>query len=275
MIEKVQELAIEYLKKRKIEVIYGLKKHGNKVSPYIFNKENELKDLVISPQMPLLNIARPSKKNILRQIEEKYPKIRIGMVARGCDERALIELAKRKQIMLDNIELIGIACSKEEAIACNCPKPYPTHLDIGIKVKGIYENKKNKELLSKKLSERFSFWQYQFSKCIKCYGCRNACPLCFCKDCSMEQEEWTKVGHIPPEIPMFHFIRFYHLADRCIECGECEKACPVDIPLLTISKQIRNDIKELFGYESGLAVEQESPLLTNLDEVPMKDGDIE
>ncbi len=89
----------------------------------------------------------------------------------------------------------------------------------------------------------------------------------------MEQQEWTKTGEIPPEIPMFHFIRFYHLADRCIDCGECEAACPVDIPLLTISKQIRNDIKDLFDYESGLDAEQESPLLTSLDEVPMKEGE--
>lgn len=274
MIEKVQELVKEYLKNKKVEVIYGLKKQGNKVTPYIFNKEEELKDLIISTQIPLLNICRPSNKNVIRLIEEKYPKIKIGMVVRGCDERALIELAKRKQINLDNIVLIGVACTKEEAIACSCSNPCPTHLDIGIKVEGASEDKKNKNLLNMKLSERFSFWQYQFSKCIKCYGCRNACPLCFCKDCSMEQEEWTKIGHIPPEIPMFHFIRFYHLADRCIECGECEKACPVDIPLLTISKLIRSDIKKLFDYESGLAVEQESPLLTSLGEVPMKDGEV-
>lgn len=273
MIKKVQKIAREYLKSGKVGVIYGLKKQGKHIAPHIFNNEEELKDLVISTQVHLLNICRPSKKNIIRLIEEKYPQIKIGMVVRGCDERALIELAKRKQINLDNIELIGVACNKEEAIACNCYKPYPNHLDIGTKIEGVIEDKKKKDLLNKKLSERLSFWQYQFSKCIKCYGCRNACPLCFCKDCSMEQEVWTKIGEIPPEFPMFHFIRFYHLADRCIECGECEKACPVDIPLLTISKQIRNDIKELFDYESGLDVEQESPLLTSLDEVPMKEGE--
>ena len=72
---------------------------------------------------------------------------------------------------------------------------------------------------------------------------------------------------------MFHFLRFYHLADRCIEWVNGE-SMPGRYPLLTISKQIRNDIKELFGYESG-SCRQESPLLTNLDEVPMKDGDIE
>jgi ferredoxin len=273
MIKKVQKLAREYFQSGKVEIIYGLKKHNNKVVPSVFNKEDELKDLVISAKEPLLNICRPSKKNIIRLIEEKYPEAKIGMVVRGCDERILIELSKRKQIKLDNIELIGVACNKEDAIACNCPKPYPVHLDIGTKVDGVIEDKKNKELLNKKLSERLSFWQYQFSKCIKCYGCRNACPLCFCKDCAMEQQEWTKTGEIPPEIPMFHFIRFYHLADRCIDCGECEAACPVDIPLLTISKQIRNDIKDLFDYESGLDAEQESPLLTSLDEVPMKEGE--
>ena len=87
----------------------------------------------------------------------------------------------------------------------------------------------------------------------------------------MEQEIYAKTGWLPPEIPMFHFIRFYHISERCIECGECEKACPVDIPLTTIFKLLRKDVKALFDYEAGLDVKQEAPLLTTLDETPMKE----
>ena len=87
----------------------------------------------------------------------------------------------------------------------------------------------------------------------------------------MEQEVFTEKGWLPPEIPMFHFIRFYHILESCIGCGECEKACPVDIPLLTIFKLLRRDVKALFDYEAGLDVEQKSPLLTTLDEMPMRE----
>jgi len=31
--------------------------------------------------------------------------------------------------------------------------------------------------------EKFNYWWGQFNQCIKCYGCRDACPICFCKDC--------------------------------------------------------------------------------------------
>ncbi|MCD6472778.1 4Fe-4S binding protein [Candidatus Aerophobetes bacterium] len=271
MIEKVRNLAKEWLTSGKVEVIFGLKKKDGYVAPHIFTKVEELDSLEISSKYPLFYTCRPTKKNVLRLIQEKYPDMKVGIVAKGCDERALIELAKRDQVDMKNIEVLGIACTKEEAVECRCPKPYPHNLLIGDKVEGVSEDKDVKNLLKKSLSERLAFWKYQLSKCIKCYGCRNACPLCFCKDCAMEQELWSKIGDIPPDVPMFHFIRFYHLADRCIECGECEEACPMDIPLLTIFKQVRGDVKELFDYEAGLNVEQESPLLTTLDEIPMKE----
>jgi ferredoxin len=280
MIEKLQKLAKEYLMSGKVEVIFGLREKDNHLAPYIFTQVEELDRLVVSSgqagmqtvKYPLFYTCRPSKKNIIRLIEEKYPAIKMGVIVKGCEERALIELAKRNQLEMKNIEILGVACSREEAVECRCPRPYPNHPLLGEKVEGVLEDKNIEGLLNKGLSERLAFWQSQLSKCIKCYGCRNACPLCFCQDCAMEQELWSKIGEIPPEIPMFHFIRFYHLADRCIECGECEKACPMDIPLLTISKQVRKDVKELFNYESGLDLKQESPLLTTLDEMPMKEG---
>ena len=252
-------------------------KNGH-VAPYLFTETGELESLAISSHTgEIISRYFPSsrsqryKKSILYLLEQKYPSAKIGVVARGCDERALIELAKRDQLDLEKIEILGVACTKEDAIDCRCPKPYPTKLDVGERVEGVSSDMNVESLLKKRLPERFSFWKYELSKCIKCYGCRNVCPSCFCEDCEMEQDLWVKTGQLPPEIPTFHFIRWYHIADRCIECGECEKACPVDIPLLTIFKMLRRDIKEMFDYEAGLDAKQEAPLLTTLDETPLKE----
>lgn len=271
MIE-IRNLAEKWLENRTVDAILSLRRKNGHVAPYLFTETGELESLEISSHnSEIVPKSQRYKKNILYLLEQKYPKAKIGIVARGCEERVLIELAKRNQLDLKRITILGVACTREDAVECRCSKPYPTKLDVGERVEGVLNDMNVEALLKKSLPERFSFWKSELSKCIKCYGCRNVCPACFCEDCKMEQNLWVDVGQIPPEIPMFHFIRWYHVADRCIECGACEKACPVDIPLLTILKLLRKDIKEMFDYEAGLDEKQEAPLLTTLDETPLSE----
>jgi formate dehydrogenase subunit beta len=126
-----------------------------------------------------------------------------------------------------------------------------------------------KSLIEKDLEERWAFWKQEFARCIKCYGCRNICPVCICDECVLEEACWVERGQIPPELS-FHLIRAYHIADKCVGCGACEATCPMEIPLTTFHTLVQEQIKTLFNYEPGMDIEQMSPLTTTLEEMPLR-----
>ena len=106
------------------------------------------------------------------------------------------------------------------------------------------------------------FYKYgdEFSRCMKCYGCREACPLCFCDDCCLESEgpEWIPGGYTPAA-PFFHLTRMVHMADSCTNCGQCSEACPCEIPLSKIWSTVNNKIRDIYGYIPGMKEDENLP----------------
>ncbi|WP_295722280.1 Coenzyme F420 hydrogenase/dehydrogenase, beta subunit C-terminal domain [uncultured Methanobrevibacter sp.] len=96
-------------------------------------------------------------------------------------------------------------------------------------------------------------YKEELSKCMKCYGCREACPLCYCEDCCLETEgpEWVPGGYTPAA-PFFHLTRMVHMADACINCGQCSEVCPSEIPVSKIWATVNEKIRETFQYYSGI-----------------------
>ena len=115
------------------------------------------------------------------------------------------------------------------------------------------------------LEERLSFWKGQMERCLRCYACRNACPMCVCRDyCIAESREpqWMTQEATAREKLFFQTIHAMHLAGRCTGCGECQRACPVGIPILALRQQIARAVAQLFdGYKPGLDPEAVPPLL--------------
>jgi len=105
------------------------------------------------------------------------------------------------------------------------------------------------------------YWLYQMQACIKCYGCRDACPLCHCKRCVLERDipETVERGVIPPPAT-FGMIRLFHVACYCVNCGQCEDVCSADISISALAHYLSKNATKLFDYESGVNMDVRLPL---------------
>lgn len=112
--------------------------------------------------------------------------------------------------------------------------------------------------------ERWQYFEDLLSECIRCYACRNACPLCYCPTCFVDESrpQWVGKSQDSTDIRTFHFLRAYHCAGRCTDCGACERACPVGINMRVFTKKLEKDCKALFDWEAGMSLDERPPLDT-------------
>ena len=184
----------------------------------------------------------------------------IAVPVRECDRRMLFELAKRNQVDLERLVLLGTPCTQEVADACGCDHPFTANgISVAPAAAKPAASSPPPEAVSEDPEERLAFWMDAFSRCIKCMGCRNVCPMCFCNDCALDNLDYVGVDSKPPDIPIFHLIRAVDMADRCVDCGMCEAICPAEIPLRQLYRQVRDIVKEAYGYEPGIS-EEKSPI---------------
>jgi ferredoxin len=111
-------------------------------------------------------------------------------------------------------------------------------------------------------AQRWAEFQATFKDCIRCYACRDACPLCYCHVCFVDesQPQWCGKTQDEADVATFHILRAFHCAGRCTDCGACEAACPQGIKMRRLTSKIEKDIRELYGYRPGMSLEQEPPM---------------
>lgn len=244
---------------------------------------------------------------------------RIGIVAKGCDVRAIVGLIKERQIERDRLTIIGMPCSGmvdrgrieahvgggeilsarredgawivegegfSETIApgdllydscTTCTHRNPALYDVLVgepvpEEADVDEYGPVGEIEAMSADERWAHFRAEFDKCIRCYACRNVCPLCYCKQCFVDQTrpQWFGKTPDPTDTMIFHLVRVLHVAGRCVDCGACERACPMGVDLRALAKKAEKEMRELYGYVAGMDLEELPPFATFRENDPQE-----
>jgi len=201
---------------------------------------------------------------------DKWPEKKVGILARGCDSKAINRMLADNQISRDSIYIIGLPCEGKQddrCLACRQKDPViydellwePEPCDSDSPERDRFFRTWEVEALGPE--GRFEYWEDVYSRCIRCYACRNVCPVCTCRECYVDMHRTGFQGrrHDAAENKVFGVTRAFHVGDRCIECGECERACPMNLPILGQTQKIIKTIGELAdGYESGMEPDEEN-----------------
>lgn len=292
--DKIREIAKRLLQSCEVEMVIGFRKGSVPMmsEPCLVRKPEDVDQLIWDSNcgINLANYLTDRKekiavfakgcdsRNIVNHlIENKIKREQLVIVGVPClgmiDKRKITEMAKHEVVSVDesgsDIQVKTVAgelsFSKTEVLQSNCrvclhrnpvihdemvadPVPEQTNIDPYADVREI-------EAMSS--DEKWKYFESLFAPCVRCYACRNACPLCYCPTCFVDEAkpQWLGKSQDPIDIRTFHFLRAYHCAGRCTDCGACERACPVGINMRMFTKKLNRECLELYGWEAGLSVE--------------------
>ena len=308
--EKIRAAAKKLLSAGKVDVVVGYKAGTVPLrsAPYFARTPQEA-DRLIWDSNCRLNLT-----NFLTRRPDK-----MAVVAKGCDARSIVNHIVEKQILRDQIHIIGVPCEgmvepaliqaqvpdgkaikevlegngqitvkgrdfeivldKTDVLRQNCRvclhrnPPLADELvaePVAEKLVNPYQDLK--ELLEKSEAERWDYYRELVKNCLRCYGCRDACPLCYCKVCFVDESmpQWMGKSQDPTDVLTFHLLRAFHCAGRCTDCGACESACPVGIKMRQFTRVLEKSVKERYGYEAGLDPDKKPPLTVFLPDDPQE-----
>ena len=167
----------------------------------------------------------------------------------------------------EKTNLAAAEALQDDCLACVSSAPAEYDIFIGEAVEHAHDQDLSRariaELEAMTSDKRWAFWREHFSRCIRCYACRQVCPACFCERCFAEEAEPRWLNNAPhwQDNLMFQAIRVLHTAGRCVDCGECERACPAGIPLRSLTAKMDELVLEHFDYKAGTDISAE-PLMT-------------
>lgn len=306
-IDKIRETSERLLKECKVDLVIGFRKGTVPMmnEPYIAKAPEDVLNLVWDSNcgINLANYLTDRKENIgiiakgcdsrnivTHIIENKIKReqlVIIGVPCKGMiDRRRVASMINGdiKTVIEDenNITVQGDGfeekLKKKDVLQQNCTvcihRNPVIHDEI---VAELVEEQQDvdrytdvREIESMSSNAKEHYFEELLSPCIRCYACRNACPLCYCPTCFVDESrpQWVGKSQDPVDVKTFHFLRAYHCAGRCTDCGACERACPVGINMRVLTKKLEKDCLDSFGWEAGMSLDVRPPLDTYKPEDP-------
>jgi ferredoxin len=254
--------AKELLTTKKVDVIIGYGTvETNTVNAVFITDPNDAEKLVWNDE------CKSNLTVYLRRPEiKKYGKV--GIVLKGCDAKTLAVLEIEKQLDRENIVAIGMGCHGIQELAqlqnkCECcDVQNPPNCDIVIEKpntrhvshpQGESRYAKVERLMALSQQERWEYWKKELSRCIKCYACRQNCPLCYCNTCVVDKNRPVRIDTSATLKGNFawNILRAFHLAGRCIGCSSCASSCPASIDLDILNLCLAKAAEEQFHFRAG------------------------
>ena len=285
MEDALRKKAAELLSSGEVKVVigYGWNRKKTRITPVFITRPEDAGRLVFNPLCV---------NNLSIYLTRKYKDIqamgRPAIVAKGCDIKNIVVLITEAQLKREDVYIIGVACSgvvyrqnlwkgqltedimPTKCLNCDVRNPHVADFVAGEKVDFtppeepvgmVYE--KIKELDAMSPADRWKFWMDEFTRCIKCYACRQVCSLCYCERCITEKNmpQWIETSAHPRGNLAWNLIRAMHLAGRCTFCGECERACPANIKLNLVNQKLVLTVQEAFDFRSGYDENVHPPMI--------------
>jgi coenzyme F420-reducing hydrogenase delta subunit/ferredoxin len=236
------------LSQGEVKVVIGYGERG----PILVTRVEEA-DLLVWNNRCTANLAMYLKRKEVKALGKP------ALVVKACDERSLVVLEKEAQFERKNLHVIGMACDGMEQPKCaKCARRTPRFADTTIGQASDQSPAaaagKLEALLEKSCGERMAFWVQEFERCVKCYACRQVCPMCYCERCIADKNQPISIDPAPSTRGNFawHITRAFHLTGRCIGCGACTQACPVGIDFGLLNMHLARAAKKHFDYEAGV-----------------------
>jgi ferredoxin len=249
--------AKELLENKTVQVIIGYEAGPTGLARPAFITDPAKAGILIYDERCVQNLAVYLTKHEVNHLGK------MAIVATLPVMRSIMMLISEQQVFAESIVVLGISGdgSLLDIADIQVMQGYIEKSDLSNPAK---YKERIAELNSLTPEEKFAYWQKELSKCIKCYACRQACPMCYCTRCTVEvnQPQWIPVQSNTHGNMEWHILRAMHLAGRCISCGECGRACPVGIPCHLLTMHLVDQVHNYFKVYAGTSDKMSSVLST-------------